>query len=152
MWACRRLVRQQVPTAGFRRRYAATDPSVEAALDGCDAFGQLLDAAGKVAAQHAEMAGGDVAAMFIALAQFAAAVYPGQLGLVDRVLVACHEVSKNLSVWLGLHLLAACRCFALGAGGTCSVCRYLLAVVYAARQSGLHLLGGAAIRSAGRNS
>ena len=88
------------PTGGFRRRYAASDPSVEAALDGCDAFGQLLDAAGKVAGQHAEMAGGDVAAMFIALAQFAAAVYPGQLGLVDRVLVACHEVRLSLSVWL----------------------------------------------------
>ena len=83
------------------RRYAATDASVEAALDSCDAFGQLLDAAGKVAAQHAEMAGGDVAAMFIALAQFAAAVYPGQLGLVDRVLVACHEVSAS-NVGLGL--------------------------------------------------
>ena len=90
---------------GFRRRYAATNASVEAALDSCDAFGQLLDAAGKVAGAHAEMAGGDVAAMFIALAQFAAAVYPGQLGLVDRVLVACHEVRMRLSAWLRLHLL-----------------------------------------------
>ena len=78
---------------------------MEAALDGCDAFGQLLDAAGKVAGAHAEMAGGDVAAMFIALAQFAAAVYPGQLGLVDRVLVACHKVSARSILRLCFHLL-----------------------------------------------
>ncbi len=75
-------------------RYASTDAAVVAALDDCDAFGQLLGAAGRVAAQHAEMAGGDVAAMFIALSQFAAAVYPSQLGLVNRVLAACHEVGS----------------------------------------------------------
>ncbi len=76
-------------------RYAATDASVVAALDESDAFGQLLGAAGRVAAQHAEMAGGDVAAMFISLAQFASGVYPGQLGLVDRVLAGCHEARAH---------------------------------------------------------
>lgn len=101
-WLSRRAA---APSRVPRRRYAASDASVEAVLDGCDAFGQLLDAAGKVAAQHAEMAGGDVAAMFIALAQFAAAVYPGQLGLVDRVLVACYEVrlSMRRRGWLPLR-------------------------------------------------
>ncbi len=71
------------------------DASVVAALDESDAFGQLLGAAGRVAAQHAEMAGGDVAAMFISLAQFASGVYPGQLGLVDRVLAGCHEARSQ---------------------------------------------------------
>ena len=57
-----------------------------------DAFGQLLSAAARVAEQHAEMPGADVAAMYIALANFVGAVYPDRLDYIDRVLSSCQQV------------------------------------------------------------
>jgi vacuolar protein sorting-associated protein 35 len=65
---------------------------VVAQFDAGDAFGQLLAAAGRVAEQHAEMPGADVAAQYIALATFAGSVYPDRLDYLDRVLASCQEV------------------------------------------------------------
>jgi hypothetical protein len=61
-------------------------------FNSADAFGQLLDAAMRVSEQHTEMPGADIAAMFIALANFVGAVYPDRLEYIDRVLSSCHEV------------------------------------------------------------
>ena len=60
-------------------------------FDAGGAFGQLLGAAGAVGERHAAMPGADVAAMYIALAHFAGAVYPDRLDYIDRVLASCHE-------------------------------------------------------------
>lgn len=76
------------------RRFAATDGNVVEQFNEGDAFGQLLGAAGRVAEQHAEMPGADVAAMYIAAADFVGAVYPDRLDYIDRVLSSCYEVSS----------------------------------------------------------
>lgn len=46
----------------------------------------------EVAGQHAEMPIADIAAIFIALAQFTGSVYPNRLDLVDSVLTSCYKV------------------------------------------------------------
>lgn len=74
------------------RRFAATDSAVVDQFNSTDAFGQLLGAAMRVSEQHAEMPGSDIAAMFIALANFVGAVYPDKLQYIDRVLSSCYEV------------------------------------------------------------
>ena len=58
-----------------------------------DAFGKLMNAAVEVAQQHAEMSGADVTAIFIALIEFAGAVYPDKLDYVNLVLSNCHQVN-----------------------------------------------------------
>lgn len=85
-------------TAGvdIARRFAATDGGVVEQFNEGDAFGQLLGAAGRVAEQHAEMPGADVAAMYIAAADFVGAVYPDRLDYIDRVLASCHEARARL--------------------------------------------------------
>ena len=98
-------------------RFAATDGGVVAQFNEGDAFGQLLGSAGRVAEQHAEMPGADVAAMYIAAASFVGAVYPDRLDYIDRVLSSCHDVRA----WSGrrcnflpaaagwrMHVLAPC--------------------------------------------
>ena len=47
----------------------------------------------EVANQQAEMPAADVAAMFIALAQFTGTVYPDRLDYVDYVLTSCYQAS-----------------------------------------------------------
>lgn len=73
-------------------RFAATDPSVVDQFNSTDAFVQLLAAATQVSEQHTEMPGADIAAMYIALANFVGAVYPDHLDYINRVLESCHEV------------------------------------------------------------
>lgn len=77
-------------------RYAASSPEVRQQLDEADAFGLPLEGAISVAARHAEMPPGDIAAMFIALAQFCNAVYPDRLDYLDRVFAACGQASLIL--------------------------------------------------------
>ena len=60
-----------------------------------DAFGKLLKAAGEVAGQHAEMPAAEVTAMYIALAEFTASVYPDRLDFVDLVLTSCYQASAS---------------------------------------------------------
>ncbi|BDA44236.1 probable vacuolar protein sorting-associated protein 35 [Coccomyxa sp. Obi] len=72
-------------------RFAATDASVVDQFNSSDAFGQLLAAATRVSEQHTEMPGADIAAMYIALANFVGAVYPDHLDYINRVLESCHE-------------------------------------------------------------
>lgn len=68
------------------------DATIVDQFNNSDAFGQLLDAATSVSEQHTEMPGADIAAMYIALANFVGAVYPDHLDYIDRVLQSCHEV------------------------------------------------------------
>ena len=51
-----------------------------------------MKAAVDVAEQHAEMPGGDVTAIFIALIEFAGIVYPDKLEYVNQVLSNCYQV------------------------------------------------------------
>jgi hypothetical protein len=90
-------------------RFAATDASVVDQFNDSDAFGQLLGAATRVSEQHTEMPGADIAAMYIALANFVGAVYPDHLDHIDRVLQSCHEVdiSSQLLFW-GKKCVAFC--------------------------------------------
>ena len=113
-------------------RFAATDSGVVEQFNEGDAFGQLLGAAGRVAEQHAEMPGADVAAMYIAAADFVGAVYPDRLDYIDRVLSSCYDVrscpGRRLACLLATSvfwhsaqvLQAQCsKCRAMGCSGGC---------------------------------
>ena len=73
-------------------RFAKSDKAILEDFNKVEAFGKLLKAAGEVAEQHAEMPAADVTAMYIALAQFTASVYPDRLDFVDLVLTSCYQV------------------------------------------------------------
>ena len=104
---CKGLKPWKRPKPCLAPRYAATDRGVVEQFNAGDAFGQLLGAAAAVAAQHAEMPGADVAAMYIALAHFAGAVYPDRLDYIDRVLASCQEVGVTPVFTQSRHTLSS---------------------------------------------
>lgn len=73
-------------------RFAKSDKSILKEFNNVDAFGRLLKAAEEVSEQHAEMPAAEITAMYIALAQFTASVYPDRLDFVDLVLTSCYRV------------------------------------------------------------
>ena len=75
-------------------RFAKSDKAILEDFNKAEAFGKLLKAAGEVAEQNAEMPAADVTAMYIALAQFTASVYPDRLDFVDLVLTSCYQVRE----------------------------------------------------------
>ena len=82
---------QSKSTSTACARYASSDQAILDSFTGTDAFGKLMKAAVEVANQQAEMPAADVAAMFIALAQFTGTVYPDRLDYVDYVLTSCYQ-------------------------------------------------------------
>lgn len=79
----------------LRLRFAKSDKAILEDFSKADAFGKLLKVAGEVSEQHAEMPASEITAMYIALAQFTALVYPDRLDFVDLVLTACYQVGPT---------------------------------------------------------
>ena len=92
-------------------RYASSDQAILDSFTGTDAFGKLMKAAVEVANQQAEMPAADVAAMFIALAQFTGTVYPDRLDHVDYVLTSCYQAIPPVIALIAATFMTRARPF-----------------------------------------
>lgn len=77
--------------------YASNDPDVVAQLDATDAFAKMRTAVASAVAEHLDMPGADLAALYTGLLSFAGAVYPTRIEYVDDVLGTCVHALETRS-------------------------------------------------------